>query len=154
MIQVQVNPSLKSFSGIRVLKKAAQVVLDYCQQGPGSDLSILVTDDEQVHNLNHEYRNIDETTDVLSFSSMEKDPDTNHVYLGDVIISFDKALKQADQAGHPVLVELQLLVVHGVLHLLGYDHVESYQKSRMWDTQNKILALLDIHDINIVTESD
>ena len=154
MIQVQVNPSLKSFSGIRVLKKAAQVVLDYCQQGPGSDLAILLTDDEKVHNLNHEYRNIDETTDVLSFSSMEKDPDTNHVYLGDVIISFDKALKQADQAGHPVLVELQLLVVHGVLHLLGYDHAESDQKSRMWDTQNKILALLDIHDINIVTESD
>ena len=85
---------------------------------------------------------------------MEKDPDTNHVYLGDVIISFDKALKQADQAGHPVLVELKLLVVHGVLHLLGYDHAEPGQKSRMWDTQNKILALLDIHDINIVTESD
>jgi probable rRNA maturation factor len=152
MIQVQVNHLLDFSTESNILKKAAQVSLEYCQPAHGSDLTILVTIDDHVRELNFRYRNIDASTDVLSFSSMEMDPDTNHMYLGDVVISYEKAVIQAGLAGHEVAVELQLLVVHGVLHLLGFDHGEPDQKIEMWELQEKILEKLGLAGIKIISE--
>ena len=66
------------------------------------------------------------------------------MYLGDVIISFPRALEQSTQAGHTVMDELNLLTVHGVLHLLGYDHVEQRSKAKMWNAQNQILESMHV----------
>ena len=152
MIHVEINPSLETTFNVGILQKAGQVTMDHCQPELDSDLSILLSDDDQVRALNKKYLNIDETTDVLSFSSKEIDPESNRMYLGDVIISHSRALDQARLAGHDVEVELQLLVVHGVLHLLDFDHGEPEQKIRMWKTQEIILEKLGHSGIRIITE--
>ena len=152
MIHVEINPSLESSFDGDILQKAGQVAMDHYQPDQVVDLSIILTDDDQVRELNKKYLNIDDTTDVLSFSLKEIDPDSNRMYLGDVIISHTRALDQARLAGHDVNVELQLLVVHGVLHLLDYDHGEPEQKTRMWNAQEIILEKLGHSGIRIITE--
>jgi probable rRNA maturation factor len=152
MIHVEINPSLESSFDAGILQKAGQVAMDHCQPEQVVDLTILLTDDDQVRELNKKYLNIDDTTDVLSFSSKEIDPDSNRMYLGDVIISHNRALDQARLAGHDMEVELQLLVIHGVLHLLDFDHGEPEQKTTMWNAQEIILGKLGYSGIRIVTE--
>jgi len=83
---------------------------------------------------------IDAPTDVLSFSDGDLDPETGAPYLGDILISVERAQAQARSAGHTLQEELTLLVVHGVLHLLGHDHAEPEQKARMWSLQAEILT--------------
>ena len=99
--------------------------------------------------LNLEYRGIDAPTDVLSFSAQEDldEPGAAFVtapeaeaYLGDIIISFPMAASQAETAGHSVANELCLLAVHGVLHLLGYDHATAEEEAAMWAVQDAVLA--------------
>ncbi len=116
-------------------------------QSPDSefDLSIVIDTDERIQELNNEYRGINAPTDVLSFSSEEIDPDTGNQYIGDIIISYPRAEQQALAAGHPVQNELQLLVVHGVLHLLGFDHSEEEEKQEMWSIQANILNKIGTH---------
>lgn len=109
-----------------------------------ADLSILLTDDSALQALNLQFMGIDAPTDVLSFPAEEIDPETNRPYLGDIAISYPRALAQAQAGGHPVAHELQLLTVHGVLHLLGYDHAEPEEKAHMWQVQSQILASLDV----------
>ena len=109
-----------------------------------SELSVLLCDDAFIQQLNHQYRSIDKPTDVLSFPSGEMDPDSGQTYLGDVIISYDTALRQSSTAGHSISEELQLLVVHGCLHLLGHDHAEADEKKEMWAIQDKILNALGV----------
>ncbi|HVP21867.1 MAG TPA: rRNA maturation RNase YbeY [Anaerolineaceae bacterium] len=110
----------------------------------GVDLSIVIAGNVELQDLNRQYSGIDAPTDVLSFTLDEKDPETGRLYLGDVIISFQKALEQAENAGHPVISELQLLTVHGILHLLGHDHAEDGPKSKMWAAQRRILEELNV----------
>jgi probable rRNA maturation factor len=93
--------------------------------------------------LNRQYLGVDAPTDVLSFPVGEVDPESEALYLGDILISYPQALAQAEAAGHPVQAELQLLVVHGTLHLLGYDHAEEDEKTLMWKAQDEILARLE-----------
>ena len=108
----------------------------------GADLSLVLTDDAQLRQLNRQYLGIDSPTDVLSFPAGETDPETDLIYLGDVLISYQRAQVQAAAGGHPVEDELQLLVVHGVLHLLGFDHAEETEKVKMWAEQSAILSQL------------
>jgi probable rRNA maturation factor len=108
------------------------------------DLSIVIEDNSKLQELNRQYSGIDAPTDVLSFILNEKDPETGKLYLGDVIISLQKAQEQSEKAGHSVIFELQLLTVHGVLHLIGHDHYEEDQKSKMWTAQRQILAELKV----------
>jgi len=128
------------------LEAAAMAVLEHQQAPLDSDLSIAVDDDARLHQLNKEFLDIDAPTDVLSFPAGEDevDPETGQVYLGDIIISYPRALEQSSAAGHTVLDELQLLVVHGVLHLLGHDHAEEEEKAEMWSAQSEILAILNV----------
>ena len=116
-------------------------------EGAEGGLTILLSDDEEVRALNHQYLGVDSSTDVLSFPAGETDPDLAETYLGDVIISVPQARLQAKAAGHPVESEVQLLVVHGVLHLLGHDHAEAGGKARMWKAQAAVLQRLGLEGI-------
>lgn len=128
------------------LEQAALATLQQQGETEEMDLSLVLEDDAQLHQLNKEFLGIDAPTDVLSFPSGEEevDPETGRFYLGDVVISYPRALEQSAAAGHAVMDELRLLVVHGVLHLLGHDHAEPEEKARMWSAQNEILRGLGV----------
>jgi len=146
MVQVQISPTLHGVmlsSQIRDrVVGAALRTLAETTVPESAELTIVITSDEQLQDLNRQFLDIDAPTDVLSFPAHELDPDSGQNYLGDVIISYPQALKQANNAGHDVLEELCLLTVHGVLHLLGYDHAEQGQKDEMWALQAQILDAL------------
>ena len=114
-----------------------------------ADLTIVLTDDTQLHELNLEYLGLDAPTDVLSFPAAEPDPETGVLYLGDILISIPRATQQAQTAGHPVEAEVQLLVIHGTLHLLGYDHARAEEKARMWSAQGEVMSRLGLSHIKI-----
>ena len=135
-----------------LLERAAQAALEHESQLLDSDLSIILTNDARLHELNLNYLGIDAPTDVLSFPASETDPETGTRYVGDILISIPRAQTQADAAGHPLEAEVQLLVVHGVLHLLGHDHAEPEGKSRMWIAQAEILERLGLGHIEIREE--
>jgi probable rRNA maturation factor len=102
-----------------------------------------------LHELNREYLDVDAPTDVLSFPADEEDPETGIPYLGDILISIPRAMQQAQAAGHPVEAEVQLLVVHGTLHLLGHDHAEVEEKARMWKAQSEVMSKLGLAHIKV-----
>jgi probable rRNA maturation factor len=114
-----------------------------------SDLTIVLSDDEQLHELNRQWMDVDAPTDVLSFPSDEIDPESGNRYLGDILVSVQRAAEQAKRSGHSVEAEVQLLVVHGVLHLLGHDHANPEEKARMWKAQSEILAGLGLENLDI-----
>jgi probable rRNA maturation factor len=116
---------------------------------PSANMTIVLTDDRQLHELNHDFLDVDSPTDVLSFPSLETDPETNELYLGDILISIPRAKQQAEVAGHPLEAEVQLLTVHGTLHLLGYDHASDEEKNIMWNEQAKVLERLGLSRIKI-----
>ncbi|MCZ2111684.1 MAG: rRNA maturation RNase YbeY [Dehalococcoidia bacterium] len=113
---------------VEALGDLARRVMEGEDIGPGTGLSVLVTDDDEVRQMNHQFLGIDEPTDVLSFPD-EADGFVEGIatepYLGDIAISLPTARKQAEQAGHSIDAELAHLLTHGILHLCGYDHVDS-----------------------------
>jgi probable rRNA maturation factor len=131
-----------------VLTSAAEAALDSAELQDSPSLSIRITDDQEIRSLNNQYRGLDKATDVLSFPADFTDPDIDSRYLGDIVISFTRAEEQAVKRGHQVEEELQLLVVHGILHLLDYDHADPDEKDRMWTLQNRILSKLGL-DIQV-----
>jgi probable rRNA maturation factor len=130
------------------LIRSASAALGYVRFAGPVELAIVITSDAQVRYLNRHYRGVDSPTDVLAFWQAEGDgfviPPGAPRYLGDVIISFQTAEAQARRAGHSVEAELQLLTVHGVLHLLGYDHAQQDEKTAMWAAQTEILGALGV----------
>jgi probable rRNA maturation factor len=135
-----------------LIERAAQSALTHQSQALDSDLTVVLTDDAQLRELNRDYLGIDAPTDVLSFPASESDPETGARYLGDILISMPYAARSADKAGHGLEAEAQLLVVHGVLHLLGHDHAEAGEKARMWNAQAEILESLGLGDIKVREE--
>lgn len=113
-----------------------------------SELSITLTDDEHIHALNKKFRGIDRATDVLSFAFRESDePEiigADFEILGDVIISLERAKIQAEEFGHSFLREVIFLEVHGLLHLLGYDHIDDNERREMEAEQKFIMSKLGI----------
>jgi probable rRNA maturation factor len=144
MINIAVAKPYKKLVDQEQVQIAAQTVLNILRPEMDYELTILVEDDSHVQKLNKQYRQIDQTTDVLSFESNDLNPESGLLYLGDIIISYPMAYNQSIAAGHPVLSELQLLVVHGLLHLLGYDHAEPVEKEKMWAVQKDILDQLGV----------
>ena len=104
-----------------------------------AEVSVTLTDDAHVHVLNREYRNVDRPTDVLSFALAE-----SGVVLGDLVISLERAAAQAEEYGHSMLRELSFLTVHGMLHLLGYDHMEEEERLEMEEEQRYVMEELGI----------
>ncbi len=115
------------------------------------ELSLLITGDEEVHKLNREYRGIDATTDVISFALSESTDDTEFITppdrisrLGEVIISYPQAVSQARENKQTIKAEMAWLVVHGLLHLLGYDHQDDKAEATMRKREDKILREIDL----------
>lgn len=111
------------------------------------EVSCVLVDDERIHKINREYRHIDRSTDVISFAMEDNDqfyvegmPRT----LGDIFISVDHAKKQAEEYGHSLRREMCFLFTHGILHLLGYDHMTDEQEKEMFGLQDQILGALSI----------
>jgi probable rRNA maturation factor len=125
------------------MERAVQETLVH-QSAPDGDMTIVLTGDARIQLLNRDFLNKDAPTDVLSFPSNETDTETGRRYLGDVIISVPRARDQSIASGHALQWELELLVVHGILHLLGHDHGEADEKKRMWAAQGDILSRLGI----------
>jgi probable rRNA maturation factor len=133
-----------------VLRRAARAVVERhlppADGTQGCALTIVIETDDAVAALNAQFRGIAAPTDVLSFPAEKPpvvDPDEPD-YLGDVIIAYPYAQAQAEREGHAVLDDLRLLVVHGVLHLLGYDHGTMEERARMWAEQEQILRALGV----------
>jgi probable rRNA maturation factor len=120
-----------------ILETTANCVLMHQNVSPDAVLSIVIDNNEKLRELNNQFRGIDAPTDVLSFPSGEIDLETGHLYLGDIIISWEKVQAQAIQQSAEC--EIRLMVVHGVLHLLGYDHATDAEQKEMWEIQDRIL---------------
>lgn len=122
----------------------------------GCEVGITLVDDNRIQEINREFRNIDSATDVLSFPIVEMDEgivlstegdidrDENLLLLGDIVISLERAEKQAEEYGHSFAREVAFLTTHGVFHLLGYDHMNDEQESKMLGKQEEVLAILGL----------
>lgn len=114
--------------------------LDKCE------FNIIIIDNEKIHQINREYRNVDRETDVISFA-MEDNMDIKYEefrLLGDIYISIDKCYSQAIEYGHSKVREICFLATHGILHLLGYDHMNEDDEEKMFSLQNELLDGYDI----------
>lgn len=134
----------------------AEGVLDYENCPYESQIELLLTNNDEIRRINNEFRGIDHPTDVLSFpmidyespadfSSLEEDdsnfdPETGELILGDIVISKEKVIAQAEEYGHSVKREFAFLIAHSMLHLLGYDHMEEEERLVMEEKQRSILA--------------
>ena len=147
-IQVQVDEEFRNRVPVELLQTAVQTGIDRHRVIERCELGVVVTDDSALHDLNLRFRGIDSPTDVLSFADETRGPFISAPgfprYLGDIVISYLRTEQQAASAGHSAASELQLLVVHGVLHLLGYDHSLDEERERMWAVQAEIMAALNV----------
>ena len=146
------NSLFKIKSYKKEFNRIAAYVYNYLKLKHNYELSVTITDDETIREYNHQYRNIDRATDVLSFAFLEQGLDEKEILydqdamilLGDIIISSDKAKQQANDYGHSFDREMAFLFTHGLLHLLGYDHNNHDEEKEMFSLQEKILQDLDI----------
>lgn len=143
-----------------VAQRVGDAVLDYEQCPYESEVELLLTMDEEIREMNREFRDIDRATDVLSFpmiayespadfAFLEEDescfdPDTGELMLGNIVISKQKVVEQAEEYGHTVEREYAFLIAHSMLHLLGYDHMEEEECAVMEKKQREILDGLGI----------
>ena len=130
----------------RKIKRITKIALQHLETDEKTEISLLFTDDKFIRLLNHKYRGIDKSTDVLSFSLQEgsvKMPGSeSDKLLGDIIISLETAQRQADNLNHSMEKELTVLLIHGLLHLTGYDHEKDKDYKIMQEKEGKILENL------------
>ena len=136
--------------------------LDYIKCPYESEVNVTLTNNEEIHKINKEFREIDRPTDVLSFPMIQYEtpgdfdivescedfylnPDSGEMILGDIIISTDKVFSQAEEYGHSPKRELAFLVAHSMLHLFGFDHIDDEERKDMEKRQNEILDALGIY---------
>jgi probable rRNA maturation factor len=143
--------TVKVPSGTRLLiRRCCHAVLQLEKFEGSAEISVRFVDNEGIKQLNAEYRNIDKETDVLSFPLGEngvydKNPDTGAYVLGDIVISVQKAMEQAEEYGHSLEREIAFLTVHSMLHLLGYDHVNGgLEAVRMREKEETVLTQLGL----------
>lgn len=127
----------------QIIKKTLEVL----NLSDDVELSCVIVDDEKIHQINRDYRQIDRSTDVISFAL----EDNEQFYvegmprsLGDIFISYDHAVSQAEEYGHSLKREMCFLFTHGLLHLLGYDHMQEDEEKEMFALQKEILEKLNI----------
>ncbi len=121
------------------LDHAFNVFVNTLELNAGCAVSLKVTDNTTIQKLNYQYRQIDAPTDVLSFENDYIDPESGLRYLGDIVISFEKTLTQAQEANSNFMDEFEMLLIHGLLHLVGYDHSDKLEHAEMEQLQDKIL---------------
>jgi len=146
-IGVSVEEKFRGLVDKAGVKKIAQNVLKAESVAPPYEISLVFTDSETVRRLNRDYRGVDEPTDVIAFNMLpQKETTTSFVLppdgitrLGEIIISYPQAVEQAKEQGHSVEHELALLIIHGILHLLGYDHEKPEEEKRMRGKEQELL---------------
>ena len=137
MIEIN-NLTEEKLKEIDELNEYGTYLLDY--MNIDASFSVIIVDNEKIHEINKTYRGIDRPTDVISFALEEdEDYEVKERLLGDIYISIDKVYEQAKEYNHSVKRELFFLVTHGFLHLLGYDHMKKEDEEIMFPLQEKIL---------------
>ncbi len=142
-IAIQIDETYES--DVDAVDLAAVVAAVLQTEGqPDAEVTVVITDDEEVAGLNAQYRGVEGPTDVLSFAAQEPTPGfvsapEAAAYLGDVIIALPFTRRQAAELGRSLQDELRLLAVHGTLHLFGYDHAEPEEEAAMWAKQDAVL---------------
>ena len=124
---------------LKRLETCLQTSLEKLGYAQDEAVTLKLTDNKTIQQLNKTYRGVDAPTDVLSFENDYLDPESGVHYLGDIVISIEKAQEQAANNGHLLQQEVEMLFVHGVLHLCGYDHAEEDEYAEMSRIQNEIL---------------
>ena len=134
------NETEKEILELVDVRKAIDIAIKN-QKLDNLEFNIIIVDNDYIHELNKNYRNIDRPTDVITFAleDYEDGIKLEHRMLGDIYISIDKAISQAEEYGHDLRRELSFLAVHGFLHLLGYDHMEKEEEEIMFSLQEEIL---------------
>jgi metalloprotein, YbeY/UPF0054 family len=127
--------------------KIIEKTLNYLNIEGDIEMSCIIVDDEKIHEINKHYRHIDRSTDVISFAL--EDSDQFYIEgmprsIGDIFISYDHALMQSQEYGHSIKREMCFLMLHGLLHLLGYDHMNEEEEKEMFALQRQILEQLKI----------
>jgi probable rRNA maturation factor len=138
MINVDLPAKYRHVIDISHIERISALILQTINKKE-STISVSFTNNADIQRLNKKYRGIDEPTDVLSFTMDEKFPDDKLTLLGDIVISVEQAKNQAKLINAPINDEISLLLIHGVLHLLGYDHDSKNRKEKMWQVQDKLL---------------
>ncbi len=143
--------TVKVPSGVRLLiRRCCNAVLLMEGFDDSVEISVRFVDNDQIKELNAQYRNIDKETDVLSFplgenGEYDRNPSSGAILLGDIVISMQKAMEQADEYGHSLDREVAFLTVHSMLHLLGYDHVDGGMDAvRMREKEETVLTQLGL----------
>ena len=153
-INVLIDEGLEGCLDVAWLESVAVEVLLAEGTDPGSELGLVITDQEKIRELNLVHLGEDEPTDVLSFPMLPDSgdeaesgtfvtPPDGIAHLGEVIVSYPQAVIQAEERGHSVQKEVATLVIHGVLHLLGYDHDEPEREGRMRAIESEVLARIE-----------
>ena len=143
-----------------IAKKVIETALDYVECPYEAEVNLMLTMNRQIHETNLEFRGIDRPTDVLSFPMLDYetpgefdfleerpdcfDPETGELALGDIMISKEKVVAQAEEYGHSILREYAFLIAHSMLHLTGYDHMEEEERVVMEQKQKEIMERLNI----------
>ncbi|HIS04412.1 MAG TPA: rRNA maturation RNase YbeY [Candidatus Fimenecus stercoravium] len=143
--------AVKIPTGVRMLvRRCCHAVLVQENFEGSAEISVTFVDDEQIKELNKKHRDIDKPTDVLSFPLGENgkydvNPETGAKILGDIVISMETAVRQAEEYGHPLQREVAFLTVHSMLHLLGYDHVNGgLEAVHMREKEEAVLTQLGL----------
>ena len=126
------------------LNRFAQKAIAAVKEAKNKSLSVVLVSDKKIVSLNQEFRNKDSPTDVLSFPHESDDFEPNTNYLGDIVISAEQAQKQATENNHSIELEIKQLILHGILHLCGYDH--ETDKGEMNELELKLRDRLEINE--------
>lgn len=139
MIEVEIAVNGAPENAGEMIKRAGEAALRH--EGRSGEITVLLTDDKTIHEMNRDFRHVDRPTDVLSFPSSEGEQlmQTPDAYLGDIAISLETAQRQAEEYGHALTRELSFLTVHGALHIMGYDHMDDAEREAMFALQEHIL---------------
>ncbi|MFQ5341792.1 MAG: rRNA maturation RNase YbeY [Anaerolineae bacterium] len=142
-VDVQIGEAFAGAVNAQQIEQHVTRTLSSVAPDAPASLAVTITDDTTIQTLNRDYLGIDAPTDVLAFSQVEgaalPAPAAGPRYLGDVIVSYERAVAQAAEYGEPVERELGRLVIHGTLHLLGYDDQHAAERDRMWNVQESIV---------------
>ncbi len=126
-----------------------KIVLENVNYQKDTEVSLSFVNNEEISELYEQYFGYAHFTDVLSFPSDEINPENGHIHLGDIIIAYPFVVRQAETLANDLSSETTLLLIHGTLHLLGYDHDQLDNKKEMWAIQKKILEILQVQIVNI-----
>ena len=157
--EIQIEPAVDYET---VIKAVIEEAVEFEQCPYETEVNVILTDNDAIRDINREYREIDTPTDVLSFPMITYDepadfemieaaeiedyfnPETGELVLGDIIISVEKVMAQAEEFGHSTKRELAFLVAHSMMHLFGYDHMTPEEAAVMEDKQNQVLININI----------